>query len=82
MPATAKVRTLNDWRIIALLCLTIGLAPFMPEPHLFGKLRWIAGGASGMQLTDWLDTLMHGFPWILAIRLAVVKFTRIRKKGS
>ncbi len=74
------MRILNDWRLIAVLCLTLGLAPFFPEPHLVGKLRWIIGGADGMALRDWLDALMHGFPWILAIRLAVVTFTRIRKK--
>ena len=65
---------LNDWRIIILLCLTLGLAPFFPEPHIFGKLRWVAGGADGMQLLDWFDLLMHGFPFILLFRLVFVKF--------
>jgi hypothetical protein len=44
--------------------LTLGLAPFSPEPHIVGKLRWIAGGAEGMQPIDWLDTIMHGAPWL------------------
>ncbi len=43
--------------------LTLGLAPHTPEPHIVGKLRWIAGGADGMTLTDWFDVLMHGLPW-------------------
>ena len=34
---------------------TLGLAPFVPEPHLWGKLRWVAGGAHGMQAMDWWD---------------------------
>jgi hypothetical protein len=47
-----------------LASLTLGLAPFVPEPHLIGKLRWVAGGAHGMALMDWLDLLMHGAPWL------------------
>ncbi len=63
------MQLLNNWRIIILLCLTLGLAPFLPEPHIWGKLKWIAGGAEGMQATDWFDFLFHGFPFILLLRL-------------
>jgi len=69
------MKILNDWRIIILLCLTLGLAPFFPEPHIIGKLKWIAGGANGMQLMDWFDTLLHGFPFILLIRIIILKLT-------
>lgn len=48
-------------------CLTLGLAPFKPEPHIWSKIKWIAGGANGMELMDWADTAMHGAPWILLI---------------
>lgn len=65
---------LNDWRLLLVMSLTLGLAPFFPEPHLVGKIRWIAGGANGMQLIDWADALMHGLPWILLIRALVVRF--------
>lgn len=44
--------------------LTLGLAPFVPEPHVWGKLRWVAGGAVGMSLMDWGDLAMHGAPWV------------------
>lgn len=64
---------LNNWKIIALLCLTLGLAPYFPEPHLFGKLRWVWGGAKGMQALDWFDLIYHGFPFILLVRLLFVK---------
>ncbi len=57
-----------------MMSLTLGLAPFFPEPHLVGKIRWIAGGANGMQLIDWADALMHGLPWLLLIRALVVRF--------
>ena len=64
---------LNNYKLIIVLCLTLGLAPFFPEPHLWGKLKWIAGGANGMQLKDWFDVLLHGFPFLLLIRIAIVK---------
>lgn len=63
----------NNWRLIILLCLTLGLAPYFPEPHLFGKIKWIWGGAHGMQLLDWFDALLHGLPFILLIRMLIVK---------
>ncbi|MDG1714246.1 hypothetical protein [Lacinutrix sp.] len=69
------MKLFNDYRLIILLCLTLGLAPFFPEPHLWGKLKWIIGGANGMQLQDLFDVLMHGFPWILLIRLIILKLT-------
>ena len=53
-----------------LMCLTLGLAPFVPEPHLVGKLRWVAGGAVGMGPMDWFDLLMHGAPWLLLLGVA------------
>lgn len=66
---------LNDWKILLLACLSLGLAPFTPEPHLWGKLRWIAGGAQGMALIDWLDLLMHAAPWLLLLRWSLLKLS-------
>ena len=67
------MKLLNDWKLIILLCLTLGLAPFFPEPHIVGKLKWIAGGAVGMQPMDWFDVVLHGFPWILLLRVIIIK---------
>ena len=64
---------INYWKMLSLMSLTLGLAPFVPEPHLFGKIRWIAGGAVDMKLMDWFDFLMHGTPWILLIRVIILK---------
>lgn len=47
-----------------LASLTMGLAPFVPEPHIVGKIRWVAGGAVGMGPMDWFDLVMHGAPWV------------------
>ena len=65
---------LNNWKQWLMASLLLGLAPFFPEPHIVGKLKWILGGASGMQFMDWLDLLFHGFPWILLIRALIVNF--------
>lgn len=67
--------SLNNWRFVILLCLTLGLGPFVPEPHIWGKIRWIAGGAKGMAALDWFDFFFHAIPWILLLRLIVLKST-------
>ena len=64
----------NDLRIIIFACLTLGLAPFFPEPHIWGKLRWVAGGPVGMSLMDWFDLAFHGLPWVLLVRVLLVKW--------
>jgi len=55
----------DNWLFWLVASLTLGLAPFTPEPHIWGKIKWIAGGAIGMTIQDWFDFLMHGFPWIM-----------------
>jgi hypothetical protein len=70
---------INDWKIIVLACLTLGLAPFVPEPHIWGKLKWVAGGAIGMQPMDYFDLFYHGIPWLLLLRLLFVKITALGK---
>jgi hypothetical protein len=67
------MKLINDWKVVIVLCLTLGLAPFLPEPHILGKLRWIMGGANGMLLMDWFDVVLHGFPFILLLRLIIIK---------
>ncbi len=61
------MKIFSDWKLIVLACLTLGLAPFVPEPHIIGKLKWLAGGAVGMKPMDWFDTLLHGLPWLLLL---------------
>ena len=66
------ISTNKSLRIAIMLSLTLGLAPFVPEPHIWGKLKWIAGGAVGMQPMDWFDTVLHGAPWFfLIIQVAI-----------
>ncbi|MCB0398208.1 MAG: hypothetical protein KDD26_01035 [Winogradskyella sp.] len=70
------MKLFNDWRLIILLCLTLGLAPFFPEPHIVGKMKWLAGGAVGMSAMDYFDVLLHGFPFVLLMRLIIVKLKK------
>ena len=67
------MKIFNDWRIVVLLCLTLGLAPYFPKPHIIGKVKWILGGANGMNFIDWFDLFLHGFPFVLLIRIIYIK---------
>lgn len=62
-----------------LASMTLGLAPFVPEPHVSSKIRWVLGGAKGMQMMDWGDLLMHGAPWAWLIFTAVNVFISKKK---
>ena len=70
----------NNWRTVIILCLTLGLAPFFPEPHIFGKVKWILGGAEGMSAMDWFDVVLHGFPYVMLVRLIIIKVIAASKK--
>jgi len=63
----------NDWKFLIVAFLLLGLAPFFPEPHLFGKIRWVAGGAVGMKPMDWFDLFLHGLPMLFVIVFGVKK---------
>ena len=67
-------RLAKTWPLALIGSVMLGLAPFVPEPHIVGKLRWVMGGAIGMQTMDWFDLLWHGWPfvWLVAAILALV----------
>ncbi len=58
------------------LTLTLGLAPFVPEPHILGKVRWVLGGAKGMQPIDYFDLILHGAPWVYLMYQLALLVTR------
>ncbi len=61
---------------LIIACLTLGLAPFIPEPHLVEKLRMLAEGTLKKPL-DIFDLVMHGAPWVLlVVKLARMGLTR------
>jgi len=56
--------------IPVLLALTLGLAPFVPEPHLWEKLKMLAAGTLSRPI-DIFDLVYHAAPWLLlALKLA------------
>ncbi len=64
------------FHIVIIMCLTIGLAPFVPEPHVVEKLRMLSTG-NLHRLIDIGDLFMHGSPWILLIlKLASLAFVK------
>ena len=56
--------------------LTLGLAPFSPEPHVWEKIQWVYSGAQGMKLIDWFDLVLHGTPWVMLFISVVNKFKK------
>jgi hypothetical protein len=50
--------------LFLVLALTLGLAPFMPEPHIWEKLKMLAAGDL-VRPIDIFDLLLHGIPWLL-----------------
>ena len=63
---------------LALAALALGLAPFVPEPHLWQKLKMLANGTLSRPI-DIFDLIMHAsLPSLLAARL--MRMTRPGKK--
>ncbi|MFN3991654.1 MAG: RND transporter [Tabrizicola flagellatus] len=62
--------------ILILAALTLGLAPFLPEPHIWEKLKMLAAGEL-VKPIDWFDLALHAAPWLLLIaklvRMALVR---------
>ena len=67
--------------IIVLFCLTLGLAPFSPEPHIVEKIKWVSRGAEGMVWYDWFDLFLHGTPWVLLVLAIIGKFLPSKAKA-
>ncbi|MEL6926591.1 MAG: hypothetical protein AAFO94_21300, partial [Bacteroidota bacterium] len=38
--------------------------------------------AVGMQAMDWFDLLLHGFPWLLLLRLGLLQIKSLRQKNT
>ena len=65
--------SLGSWVIIAL---TLGLAPFVPEPHVWEKLKMLADGSLSRPI-DIFDLFLHGTPWLmLGLKLVRVGMAR------
>ncbi len=49
---------------LVIAALTLGLAPFFPEPHLWEKLKMLAAGQLSRPI-DIFDLVLHAAPWLL-----------------
>lgn len=47
-----------------MISLLLGLAPFVPEPHVWEKLKMLFDGSLSKPI-DIFDLCMHGTPWVL-----------------
>jgi hypothetical protein len=61
---------------LALVALLMGLAPFVPEPHLWEKLKMLVAGELSRPI-DIFDLLLHGAPLVvLALKLVRIALHR------
>ena len=62
--------------ILVLVALTLGLAPFFPEPHIWEKLKMLGAGNLRAPI-DMFDLLMHAGPFLLLgaklVRMALTR---------
>jgi len=59
-----------SWPVVIILCLTLGLAPYTPEPHVWQKLQMLLAGSLSKPV-DIFDFVLHGVPWLLLVLKAV-----------
>jgi len=52
--------------VLLIMCLTLGLAPFTPEPHIWEKIKMLQGGTL-TGAVDIFDFAMHGLPFVLLL---------------
>ena len=52
--------------LLAMAAVMLGLAPFLPEPHLWEKLKMLAAGTL-VRPIDIFDLILHGAPAVLLI---------------
>lgn len=63
-------------QMLALPAVLLALAPFVPEPHLWQKLKMLAAGSLHRPI-DIFDLFLHGTPLVLlALKLVRGRHTR------
>ena len=69
-----------SWPVALMLAAFLGLAPFMPAPHIWEKLRMLAAGDLG-RVVDIFDLVLHGVPWLL-LGAKVIRLLRRAKPAA
>ncbi len=58
-----------------IFALSLGLAPFVPEPHVWEKLKMLADGTLSRPI-DIFDLCLHGAPWLVLFgKIALGQFS-------
>lgn len=61
--------------LLVIAALTLGLAPFVPEPHIWEKLKMLVAGDLSRPI-DIFDLVLHATPFVLLalklVRMATV----------
>ncbi|WP_223477217.1 hypothetical protein [Oricola indica] len=65
MQSLANLLDQLPWSLVIIACLTLGLAPFVPEPHIWEKLKMLMAGTLARPI-DIFDLLMHAAPFLVA----------------
>ncbi|MBK1716111.1 RND transporter [Thiocystis violacea] len=60
--------------MFVIIALTLGLAPFLPEPHISEKLKLLSAGDL-VRPIEIFDLLLHGLPWVLLM-------VKLARRGS
>ncbi|WP_428541185.1 RND transporter [Profundibacter sp.] len=51
---------------LIMAALLLGLAPFVPEPHIWEKIKMLKAGTLKRPL-DWFDLLLHTAPFVVLV---------------
>ena len=60
--------------MLLIAALTLGLAPFLPQPHVLEKLQMLLAGTLTTPI-DIFDLLLHGTPIVLLALKVLRKYT-------
>jgi len=72
---------LPSYSFLVPVALALGLAPFVPEPHLVEKLRMLLAGELSRPI-DIFDLFLHGTPLVvLLVKVGIDLGARWRKKA-
>jgi len=67
-----------SWSLVILGSLTLGLAPYYPQPHLLEKLGMLFSGALSRPI-DIFDLFLHGFFPVLLVLKSVYKISSTKQ---
>ncbi|GAA0415801.1 hypothetical protein GCM10009133_25340 [Cocleimonas flava] len=69
------------WIVLIIGSLTLGLAPFTPQPHLFEKIQMLVNGQLSNGV-DIFDLFLHGMFPLLLIAKALFTFIFVDKSSD